>query len=117
MAGGTIPERIRLGVFAVPEDVPVRTILEAGVPIALGADDPLLFGTRLTDQYRIAREVPTFRPQWTLRKGIEQLAEAYQRHRLTLEALMGERHQRLKHITALQKAGRLDGSLRWTEAA
>ena len=66
---------------------------------------------------RIAREVPTFRPQWTLRKGIEQLAEAYQRHRLTLEALMGERHQRLKHITALQKAGRLDGSLRWTEAA
>jgi nucleoside-diphosphate-sugar epimerase len=64
----------------------------------------------------IAREVPTFRPQWTLRKGIEQLAEAYERHGLTLDALMGERHQRLRRITALRKAGAIDDSLRWTEA-
>jgi nucleoside-diphosphate-sugar epimerase len=28
----------------------------------------------------VATEVPSFKPQWTLRKGIEQLAEAYQRH-------------------------------------
>ena len=66
---------------------------------------------------RIAREVPTFRPQWTLRKGIEQLAEAYERHGLTLDALMGERHQRLRRITALRQAGALDATLRWTEAA
>jgi nucleoside-diphosphate-sugar epimerase len=65
---------------------------------------------------RIAREVPAFRPQWTLRKGIEHLAEAYRRHRLKLDDLMGERHQRLKHINALHKAGRLDTGLRWTEA-
>jgi Nucleoside-diphosphate-sugar epimerases len=64
----------------------------------------------------IAREVPTFQPRWTLRKGIEQLAEAYQRHELTLDALMGERHQRLRRITALQQAGALDTTLRWTEA-
>ncbi len=66
---------------------------------------------------RIAREVPTFRPQWTLRKGIEQLAEAYERYGLTLDDLMGERHQRLKRITALRQAGVLDPALRWTEAA
>ncbi len=66
---------------------------------------------------RIAREVPTFRPQWTLRKGVEQLAEAYERHGLTLDALMGERHQRLRRITALRQAGALDATLRWTEAA
>ncbi len=66
---------------------------------------------------RIAREVPQFRPQWTLRKGIEQLAETYQRYGLRLDDLMGERHQRLKRINALHAAGRLDSKLRWTEAA
>ena len=66
---------------------------------------------------RIAREVPAFRPQWTLRKGIEQLAEAYQRYGVKLADLMGERHQRLKRINALHEAGRIDSRLRWTEAA
>jgi adenosine deaminase len=51
---------VGLGVFATPEDVPVRKIFEAGVPIALGADDPLLFGSRLTRQYELAREVHGF---------------------------------------------------------
>ena len=62
---------------------------------------------------RIAREIPGFRPQWTLRKGIEELAEGYQRHGLTLEALMGEPHQRLRRIRALVDADRIDESLRW----
>jgi nucleoside-diphosphate-sugar epimerase len=66
---------------------------------------------------RIAREVPAFRPQWTVRKGVEQLVEAYERHGLTLEALMGERHQRLKRIDALHAAHAIDDTLRWTEAS
>lgn len=66
---------------------------------------------------RIAREVPAFRPRWTLRKGIEQLAEAYERYDLQLEDLMGQQHQRLKRITALTEAGRIDKALRWTAAA
>jgi nucleoside-diphosphate-sugar epimerase len=66
---------------------------------------------------RIAREVPTFRPQWTLRKGIEQLVEAYQRFGLKLDDLMGVRHQRLRRINALREAGAIDAALRWTEAA
>jgi nucleoside-diphosphate-sugar epimerase len=64
---------------------------------------------------RITREVPTFRPQWTLRKGIEQLAESYGRYGLQLDDLMGERHQRLKRINALTRDGRIDTALRWTE--
>jgi adenosine deaminase len=48
---------VALGVFAKAADVPVRRLLRAGVPVALGADDPLLFGSRLTDQYEIARGV------------------------------------------------------------
>jgi adenosine deaminase len=48
---------VALGVAATPADVPLRQLYEAGVPIALGADDPLLFGPRLTPQYEITRIV------------------------------------------------------------
>jgi adenosine deaminase len=47
---------VALGVYDKPEDVPLRTLWDAGVPMALGADDPLLFGSRLAAQYEIARD-------------------------------------------------------------
>ncbi|MEU3144543.1 MULTISPECIES: adenosine deaminase [unclassified Streptomyces] len=47
---------VALGVYEKPGDVPLRKLFEAGVPLALGADDPLLFGSRLAAQYEIARE-------------------------------------------------------------
>jgi len=46
---------VRLGVVDRPEQVPLRALRSAGVPVALGADDPLLFGSRLLDQYVVAR--------------------------------------------------------------
>ncbi len=48
---------VSLGVYAQPADVPLRQIVDAGIPVALGADDPLLFGSRLTDQYEAARSL------------------------------------------------------------
>ncbi|MFD6181045.1 adenosine deaminase [Streptomyces goshikiensis] len=51
---------VALGVYERPEDVPLRTLFEAGVPMALGADDPLLFGSRLAAQYEIARRYHAF---------------------------------------------------------
>uniref|UniRef100_UPI0012D4B03E NAD-dependent epimerase/dehydratase family protein n=1 Tax=Catellatospora paridis TaxID=1617086 RepID=UPI0012D4B03E len=63
----------------------------------------------------IAADVPEFRPAWTLRKGIEQLVEAYTRYELRLDDLMGSAHQRLKRINALRTAGRLSDELRWIE--
>jgi adenosine deaminase len=48
---------VSLGVYPRVQDVPVRRLLEAGARIALGADDPLLFGHRLAVQYELARHV------------------------------------------------------------
>lgn len=48
---------LALGVYREPAAVPLRRLRAAGVPVALGADDPLLFGSRLVDQYAAAREV------------------------------------------------------------
>jgi len=46
---------VSLGVYHRNEDVPLRTLLAAGARIALGADDPLLFASRLVAQYEAAR--------------------------------------------------------------
>ncbi len=66
-AGGVTCEvcpssNVSLGVEPDEAAVPVRTLVEAGVPVALGADDPLLFGRRLVKQYEIARDVHGFTP-------------------------------------------------------
>src|ERR1700761_9160088 len=53
---------VSLGVAPDEASVPVRRLVEAGVPVALGADDPLLFGPRLVKQYEIARDVHGFTP-------------------------------------------------------
>lgn len=48
---------VSLGVYRENRQVPLSTLREAGVPVALGADDPLLFGSRLAAQYEAARHV------------------------------------------------------------
>jgi adenosine deaminase len=51
---------VSLGVYATLEEVPVRALVEAGVDVALGADDPLLFGSRLAGQYNVLRAAQDF---------------------------------------------------------
>ena len=48
---------VSLGVYASDADVPLPALVAAGAVIALGADDPLLFGPRLVAQYEAARSV------------------------------------------------------------
>jgi adenosine deaminase len=51
---------VALGVYGSAAEVPLREIVHHGIPVALGADDPLLFGSRLAAQYDLAREVLGF---------------------------------------------------------
>jgi adenosine deaminase len=62
VAAGTVLEvcpwsNLSLGVYPSLADVPLRGLLDAGARVALGADDPLLFGHRLLAQYEGARTV------------------------------------------------------------
>jgi nucleoside-diphosphate-sugar epimerase len=57
--------------------------------------------------------LPGLAPRWTVRRGVEQLYEAFKEHGLTVEDLTGSRYQRIAHIKSLQEGGRLDLDLRW----
>ncbi|HEX6247609.1 MAG TPA: adenosine deaminase [Nocardioidaceae bacterium] len=46
---------VALGVYSDLTSVPLPALLEAGATVALGADDPLLFGSRLAGQYATMR--------------------------------------------------------------
>jgi adenosine deaminase len=46
---------VALGVYTDLTSVPLPALLEAGATVALGADDPLLFGSRLAGQYATMR--------------------------------------------------------------
>jgi len=63
--------------------------------------------------HKICRLVPGFQPQWTARKGAQELYEAYRSKGLTREDVESSRYIRLKHIQCLLQAGQLDASLRW----
>src|SRR5713226_2476225 len=64
---------------------------------------------------KIHRALPGFRPQWTARKGAQELFDAYRSVRLTSEDLECGRYIRIAQIQRLQKARQLDTSLRWRE--
>jgi adenosine deaminase len=54
---------VALGVFDGHEEVPLRPLEAAGVPVVLAADDPLLFGAGLIDQYAAARDAHGYGPE------------------------------------------------------
>jgi len=62
---------------------------------------------------KINRLLPAFRPQWTARKGAQELYDAYRSVQLTAADMERGRYVRINEIRRLQQAGRLDGSLRW----
>jgi nucleoside-diphosphate-sugar epimerase len=65
------------------------------------------------DCSKIGRVLPEFEPRWTVRRGVEQLYEAYARNGLTFEEFTGTRYLRINRVRELQEAGLLDDELRW----
>ena len=65
------------------------------------------------DFSKIEANLPGFQPQWTLRKGIEELYRAYTEAGLDEDTWKGPRYYRLKTVRGLQERGRLDAELRW----
>lgn len=63
---------------------------------------------------KIERELPGWNPQWTLRKGIEELYQAYLDGNMTKETWQSSRYYRLKTIMGLRERGQLDDNLRRT---
>lgn len=60
----------------------------------------------------IARKLHGFKPQWTARRGVEQLYEAFCDSGLTLDEFEGERFKRISHVKKLIRDGELDEDLR-----
>lgn len=77
-----------------------------------GGPDPRCYRVDCT---KIARALPSFKPQWNARRGIEQLYDAYKKHSLTADQFLGSRYLRIKHIQDLAHRGMIDTTLRWTK--
>ena len=61
---------------------------------------------------RLPSAVPAFRPQWSARRGAEELYQAYCRVGLSLGDFEGPRYQRIGHLKALLAEGAIDADLR-----
>ncbi len=79
-----------------------------------GGPDPRCYRV---DTTKIETLLPDFKPQWTARKGVEELYEAYKTNNLTEADLNGTRFQRIRHIEDKQETGEVDSTLRWTGSA
>jgi nucleoside-diphosphate-sugar epimerase len=68
------------------------------------------------DCAKLATTLPALELRWTVRRGVEQLYQAFKQHGLALDDLTGSRFQRIAHVQSLIQDGRLDGDLRWVAA-
>jgi nucleoside-diphosphate-sugar epimerase len=64
---------------------------------------------------RIVQTLPAYQPKWNVRKGVEELHQAYQDNGLQPGEFEGPRYRRINHIKDLISSGRLDSSLRWMQ--
>jgi len=62
---------------------------------------------------KIRSVIPEFEPEWTVRRGVEELFEAYQRHGLTIDDFETPRFLRIQHVKKLLADGLIDTRLHW----
>lgn len=63
---------------------------------------------------KLPSSIPEFKPKWNVKRGVEELFQAYKENGLKLLEFEGERFNRVKHIKYLINKGTLDFSLRFT---
>ncbi len=68
------------------------------------------------DFAKLGDTFPELQLQWTVRKGVEELAAAYERHGLTLDDFNSAQFVRLRRINQLLSLGLVDDQLRRTTA-
>lgn len=69
------------------------------------------------DCNKIAQTLPGYKPQWTARRGVEELYATLCRTGLTLADFEGIRYKRIAHIKNLIRQRRLSDSLYWIDSA
>jgi len=69
--------------------------------------------TYRVDCSKIEETLPNFKPQWTARKGAEELYNAFKNSDLTLEEFEGDRYKRIAHVKHLIETAQLNPDLYW----
>lgn len=69
------------------------------------------------DFSKLADTFPAFAPRWTVRRGVEELYEAYRTNNLEAREFEGSTFLRIKRIKQLLDRGELDPNLRWLAKA
>jgi hypothetical protein len=92
-------------------DIVKETVPNCQIEYAQGAGPDLR--CYRADFSKIATRLPGFKPQWTARRGAQQLYEAFKKVGLQLEDFEGVRYKRIDHIKQLMSTGLLDARMRW----
>ncbi|HKY68851.1 MAG TPA: hypothetical protein VJM49_20855, partial [Acidimicrobiales bacterium] len=97
--------------------VQIRTIAEqvaevTGAPVTFAEGAGPDTRDYQVDFTRIGKLLPAFAPQWTIARGIEQLARDMHDIGLSADDFEGPRFVRVARVRALMAAGRLDDDLR-----
>jgi nucleoside-diphosphate-sugar epimerase len=105
--------------FNVGRDEDVVQVRDIANAVAAALDAPVTFAEGAAadkrdyrvDFTKIQQALPAFRPQWTIREGICELAEDMRRIGLDVDDFEGPRYVRLARVNELKALGRLDDLL------
>jgi nucleoside-diphosphate-sugar epimerase len=103
----------------VGENYQVRTVAARVVEVAADCVVQFADGAKAdVRDYRVSfakieSELPGYRPEWTLGRGIEQLWTAFSDGALDRDAFEGPAFFRLRTLRARLDSGEVDGDLRW----
>ena len=113
-------EQVHDQAFNVGRDEDVVQIRDVATAVAEVFDAPVTFAEGAgadrrdyrVDFTKIGQRLPAFRPEWTVRDGIKELAADMDRIGLSAEDFEGERYVRLHRVNRLRAEGVLDDLLR-----